>query len=84
MSCLSFSNNYFDKAIVTVQDSFTRDVRDTYFENSLENYSRNLNLIYIGRSEKEIMKDCYLVLVYEMWSQGLLFDFRNPRTEKFV
>ena len=66
MSCLSFSNNYFDKAVVLVKNSFTRDVRNTYFKNSLEDYSLNLNLIYIGRSEKEIMEDCLLVLGYEI------------------
>ena len=31
-----FFNNYFDKTVVTVQGSFTRDVRNTYFKNSLE------------------------------------------------
>ena len=66
MSCLSFSNNYFDKAVVLVKNSFTGDVRNTYFKNSLEDYSLNLNLIYIGRSEKEIMEDCLLVLGYEI------------------
>ena len=66
MSCLSFSNNYFDKAVVLVKNSFTTDVRNTYFKNSLEDYSFNLNLIYIGRSEKEIMEDCLLVLGYEI------------------
>ena len=66
MSCLSFSNNYFDKAVVLVKNSFTTDVRSTYFKNSLEDYSFNLNLIYIGRSEKEIMEDCLLVLGYEI------------------
>ena len=66
MSCLSFSNNYFYKAVVLVKNSFTRDVRNTYFKNSLEDYSLNLNLIYIGRSEKEIMEDCLLVLGYEI------------------
>ena len=66
MSCLSFSNNYFDKVVVLVKNSFTTDVRNTYFKNSLEDYSFNLNLIYIGRSEKEIMEDCLLVLGYEI------------------
>ena len=58
MSCLGFSNNYFDKTVVTVQRSFTRDIRNTYFKNSLEDCFSNLNFIYIGKSKKEIRKDC--------------------------
>ena len=53
MNCLGFSNNYFDKAVV----------RAVLQEISEIPISRNrcfgtLNLIYIGRSEKEIRKDC--------------------------
>ena len=44
MSCLSFFNNYFDKAAVMVQGSFARDIRNTYFKNSLEGCFGNLNL----------------------------------------
>ena len=53
MSCLGFSNNYFNKAIVTIQGNFTRNMRNTYFKNSLEGCFNNLNLTYIGRSEKK-------------------------------
>ena len=38
----------FNKAAVTVQGSFTKYIRNTYFKNSLEGYFGNLNLIYIG------------------------------------
>ena len=58
MSCLGFSTNYFDKAVTKAQGSFTRDIKNTYFKNSLEDCFSNLNLIYIGKSEKEIRKDC--------------------------
>ena len=53
MSFLGFSTDYFFKAIVTVQGSLTRDIRNTYFKNSLEDCFSNLNLIYIGKSDKE-------------------------------
>ena len=56
MSCLGFPSNYFDKAVVTVQGSFTRDIRNTYFKNSLKDCFSNLNLMYIGKSEKIIRK----------------------------
>ena len=58
MNCLGFPNNYFDKAVVTVQGSFTGDIRNTYIKNSLEDCFSNLNLIYIRKNEKEIRKDC--------------------------
>ena len=41
MSCLDFSNNNFDKAVVTVPGSFTRDIRNTYCKNSLKGYFGN-------------------------------------------
>ena len=63
MSCLGFSTDYFDKVIVTVQGSFTGDISNTYFKNSLEDCFSNLNLIYIGKSEKEIRKDVNLFWV---------------------
>ena len=44
MGCLSFFNNYFDKAAVMVQGSFARGIRNTYFKNSLERCFGNLNL----------------------------------------
>ena len=50
MNCLDFPNNYFDKVVVTVQGSFTRNMRNTYFKNSLESCFGNLNLIYTGKS----------------------------------
>ena len=40
----------FDNVSVTVQVSFTRNIRDTYFKNPLEGCFSNLNLIYIGKS----------------------------------
>ena len=58
MSCLSFANNYFDKAVAIVQRSFVRDIRNAYFKKSLEGCFGNLNLIYIERNEKELRKDC--------------------------
>ena len=58
MSCLGFSANYFDKTVMTVQGNFTRDIRNTYFKNSVEDCFSNLNLIYIGKSEKEIRQGC--------------------------
>ena len=58
MSCLSFSTNYFDKASVTVQGIFTRDIKNIYLKNFLKGCFSNLYLIYIGRSEKEVRKDC--------------------------
>ena len=58
MSCLGFSTDCFDKAIVTVQGSFTKDIRNTYFKNSLEHCFSKLKLIDIGKSEKKIRKDC--------------------------
>ena len=70
MSCLSFSNNYFDEAIITVQESFTRDTRNIYLKNSLEGCYGNLNLLYIGKSEKEKRKDCLLILGYEIIISG--------------
>ena len=63
---MSLVVHYFDKVIVTVQGSFTRDMRNTYFKNPLEDCFSNLNLIYIGKSEKEIRKDCEFVLGYEI------------------
>ena len=36
MSYLGFSNNYFDKTVVMVQGSFAKDIRNTYFKNSLK------------------------------------------------
>ena len=66
MNCLGFCSNYFDKALITVQGSFTIDVRNTYFKNSLEDCFSNLNLTYIGKSEKKIIKNCSLVLGNEI------------------
>ena len=66
LSCLSFTNNYFDKAVVIAQDSFPRDISDTYFKNSLQGYFGNLNFIYTTRGEAEIKKDCLLILGYEV------------------
>ena len=43
---------------ITHQGIVTRDLRNTNFKNSLEDCFKNLDLIYIGRSEKEIRKDC--------------------------
>ena len=61
MSCLSFSNNYFDKAVAVVRGSFTRDIRNVYFKNSLEGCFGNLNLIYIERNGKELkVQSCKL------------------------
>ena len=36
MSCLGFSTIYFDKAVITVQGSFTRDIKNIYLKNSLD------------------------------------------------
>ena len=36
MKCFDFSNNYFNKAVVTVQCSLTRDNRYNYFKNFLK------------------------------------------------
>ena len=36
MNCFDFSNNYFNKAVVTVQCSLTRDNRYNYFKNFLK------------------------------------------------
>ena len=55
MTCLIFLNNYFDKAVVTVQGSFARDIRHTYFKNSL---LQQPELDIHWKSEKEIRKDC--------------------------
>ena len=63
MSCLSFSNGCYNTAVVTVQGSFTRDVRNSNFKNSLEGCFGNFKLIYI-RCEEEVMKK--LVLGYEI------------------
>ena len=49
MSYLSFSSNYFDKAVGTVQGTFTRGIRKIRFKNFVEG---------IARSEKELRKDC--------------------------
>ena len=49
---LGFSNNYFDNVVVTVQGSFTRDVRITSFTNSLKGCFFSLNLIYNEAIEK--------------------------------
>ena len=48
MSYLGFSNNYFDKAVGTVQGIFTRGIRNIRFKNFVEG---------IARSEKELRKD---------------------------
>ena len=66
LSCLSFSNNYFDNALATIQDSFPRDIRNSYLKNILEGSFVNFNLIYIGRSEKKKSKDYLFVLGYEI------------------
>ena len=80
MSCLGFSTIYFDKAVVSVQCSFTRDIRNTYFKNSLEDCFNKLNLIYMGKSEKEIRKDCELVLGCEIMISRIFLLFE--KTEK--
>ena len=41
---VGFQTNYFDKAVATTQGSFTKDIRDTYLNNSLEGFLGNLNL----------------------------------------
>ena len=45
-----FSNDYFDKAVVTIHGSFIKDIKNNYFENSLEDCFGNFNLIYVGRT----------------------------------
>ena len=60
MNCLDFPNNYFDKAVVAIQGSFTRDIRNTCFKNYLEGCFGNLNLIYIGRI-KETLLYCFML-----------------------
>ena len=81
ISCLSFSNKYFDKVVVTVPGSFTRDIRNTGLKNSLENCFSSLNLIYIGKSEKEVKQDFKLVLGYEIMVSRTFLLFE--KTEKF-
>ena len=56
-----------------VHGGFTSYIRNTYFKDSLKGYCGKLNLIYIGRSEKETRKYFELVLGYETKSQGLTF-----------
>ena len=53
-----------------VQGNFTRDIKDTYYKNSLEGCFGKLNLIHIGRSEKEIRKNCQFALADEMFSSS--------------
>ena len=56
-----------------VQGSFKRDIKNTYYKNSLEGCFGKLNLIHIGTSEKEIRKNCQFALADEImeWSQDL-------------
>ena len=56
-----------------VQGNFTRDIKNTYYKNSLEGCFGKLNLIHIGTSEKEIRKNWQFALADEImeWSQVL-------------
>ena len=56
-----------------VQGSFKRDIKNTYYKNSLEGCFGKLNLTHIGTSEKEIRKNCQFALADEImeWSQVL-------------
>ena len=79
MSCLSFTNNYFDEAVVMAQVNFPRDIRNTYFKNSPQCCFGNLNLIYTRISKTELKKDCLLYSVMKSLFQGLFFDSRKRR-----
>ena len=70
MNCTDFSNNCLEKVVVTVQGSFTRDIRNTYFKNSLEGCFGNLNVIYTGRNEKKVIKDLQVVLDNEIMEKS--------------
>ena len=81
MSCRSFSNYYFDKAVVMVQENFSKDIKYTNFKNSLEGCFDNLNLIYFGKGEKVIRKVCFLVFGDELMALRIFLDLgklRNP------
>ena len=58
MNYVDFSNNYFDKAVVALQDSFTRGIRNTYFKNSLEGLLRQIELDTHWTKLKKLRKDC--------------------------
>ena len=58
MSCLGFSNSYLDKTVVKAPGSLTRDMRNTYFMNSMKGCFGKSKLICIETSKKEITEDC--------------------------
>ena len=53
MSCLGFSNNYFDKTVVTAQGSFTRDIRNVYLRTLRKTASATWTLYILEKVKRE-------------------------------
>ena len=58
----------------TAQSSLIRDIRNTYFMNSMKGRFGKLKLIYLWRSEKEIREECQLVLGCGIMVSKTFFD----------
>ena len=66
MASLRFSNNYFDKIVVTVQSTFTRDINNILFQEISERLLRQLEFNMHWEKQKANKEDCKLVLDYEI------------------